>query len=528
MALFKIIRRDAPAPDVGRACAFLLEDRWDDWGKYRTQFRLIVFDEDGNRLEPGDVKIGEVDLRPAGEIAPGFRSPTLAGSFDQLDERHFSLGQGETYYETLNQCSPRLRDSVLRGLNDCALDINRFESRQGEDVMRESLLRDVAAENVRTRLHRLALGDATLTKFLFSFDMPSWDSARPPVELTFRIRPHSNPPTNVHVLIGRNGVGKSQCMRSLARAILHLDSPDEPNGVLRQLKEKSSASPWASEDPDWRFAGMVFVSFSAFDEFDIPKADTQGVKMTIVGLGMSSEGEEPERQSTKSRDDLNDDFLQSFKSCRQGLRADRLRSALLTLSNDPLFEEADVVSLLESSSVNWEEEARALYGRLSSGHAVVLLTITRLVEFVDERTLVLLDEPEGHLHPPLLSAFIRSLADLLIRRNGVAIIATHSPVVLQEVPRSCVWKLRRNGVIVNAERPDIETFGENVGILTREIFGLEVMNSGFHKLLKDAAELENLTYEEILARFDGQLGAEARAIVRALVSNRDAGGGVRL
>ena len=140
----------------------------------------------------------------------------------------------------------------------------------------------------------------------------------------------------------------------------------------------------------------------------------------------------------------------------------------------------------------------------------------------------MLDEPEGHLHPPLLSAFIRSLADLLIRRNGVAIIATHSPVVLQEVPRSCVWKLRRNGVIVNAERPDIETFGENVGILTREIFGLEVMNSGFHKLLKDAAELENLTYEEILARFDGQLGAEARAIVRARVSNRDAGGGVRL
>jgi predicted ATP-dependent endonuclease of OLD family len=51
----------------------------------------------------------------------------------------------------------------------------------------------------------------------------------------------------------------------------------------------------------------------------------------------------------------------------------------------------------------------------------VLLTITRLVETVEERTLVLLDEPEAHLHPPLLSAFVRSLSDLLINRNGVAI-----------------------------------------------------------------------------------------------------------
>lgn len=48
---------------------------------------------------------------------------------------------------------------------------------------------------------------------------------------------------------------------------------------------------------------------------------------------------------------------------------------------------------------------------------------------------MLIDEPEGHLHPPLLSAFVRALSELLVNRNGVAIIATHSPVVLQEVPR---------------------------------------------------------------------------------------------
>ncbi|MDK7046806.1 AAA family ATPase, partial [Escherichia coli] len=96
---------------------------------------------------------------------------------------------------------------------------------------------------------------------------------------------------------------------------------------------------------------------------------------------------------------------------------------------------------------------------------------------------VLIDEPESHLHPPLLSAFIRALSDLLLDRNGLSIIATHSPVVLQEVPKRCVWKINRSRLSTESRRPDIETFGENVGILTREVFGLEVVKSGFHDLL---------------------------------------------
>jgi predicted ATP-dependent endonuclease of OLD family len=88
---------------------------------------------------------------------------------------------------------------------------------------------------------------------------------------------------------------------------------------------------------------------------------------------------------------------------------------------------------------------------------------------VEERTLVLMDEPEAHLHPPLLAALIRAVSDLLINRNGVAVVATHSPVVLQEVPRSCVWKLRRHGGGAVVERPEIETFAENIGRLTHEV-----------------------------------------------------------
>jgi ATPase subunit of ABC transporter with duplicated ATPase domains len=196
----------------------------------------------------------------------------------------------------------------------------------------------------------------------------------------------------------------------------------------------------------------------------------------------------------------------------------------LVLESDPIFAEEEVASLAEAGTDDEVLRARTrdLFRELSSGHKMVLLTLTRLVESVEERTLVLMDEPESHLHPPLLSAFVRALSDLLVNRNGVAIIATHSPVVLQEVPRECVWRLRRSGDSVAAERPEIETFGENVGTLTSEVFGLEVTNSGFHRMIAEAAAGE-VTYTDVLEAFSGQVGSEARALLQALIAMHSRG-----
>ncbi len=74
----------------------------------------------------------------------------------------------------------------------------------------------------------------------------------------------------------------------------------------------------------------------------------------------------------------------------------------------------------------FDQAAKSLFSRMSSGHAVVLLSITRLVETVEEKTLVLLDEPESHLQPPLLSVFTSALSDSLVNRNGVAIVGDPS------------------------------------------------------------------------------------------------------
>ena len=106
-----------------------------------------------------------------------------------------------------------------------------------------------------------------------------------------------------------------------------------------------------------------------------------------------------------------------------------------------------------------------------------------------------------------------------MKRNGVAIISTHSPIVLQEIPKSCVWILNRNGNTISAKRPEIETFGTNIGVLTNEIFGYEVKRTGFNTLLQNAVDKYN-NYESVLQAFDYQLGDEAKSIVRIMLNQK--------
>jgi predicted ATPase len=488
---------------------FLVKINWDDWFEFETSFSLTIFDEVGERHLLGTVKIGQFGMQK------DQRSPNLPDEFDELDGNFFSLGQEDSYYEALKNFSLSLREKVLIGLKDVVTDPLLFEKALEERVTKISLLRSVTRVSVRGQFRRLVEGGARLSRYNFSYQSPiTKGSAESSITLDFEVEPESNPPTNIHVLIGRNGVGKTRILNYMTRSLVDQGASTGKFGEFT-TQEKDNGSEL--------FANLVSVTFSAFDDFEpLPeKMDkTIGIKYSYVGLKrLKSKGEDTDL-APKTPKMLSDEFVKSMRACNQGSRSIRWQRSLEMLEADPIFREAEVTSLAGDTENELDKKARKLFEKLSSGHKIVLLTITRLVETVEERTLILLDEPEAHLHPPLLSAFIRALSDFLIYRNGVAIIATHSPVVLQEVPRSCAWKLRRNGLEAVAERPEIETFGENAGVLTREVFGLEVTQSGFHRLLKIAVE-RGSSFEATKRMFNNELGAEARAILRALIMERD-------
>jgi predicted ATPase len=335
------------------------------------------------------------------------------------------------------------------------------------------------------------------------------------------VDPDSKPPTNVHVIIGRNGIGKTTLLNNMVCSVL-MEQPSSECGGKFYTKDLFKFTDVAL--PKDYFSSLVSVSFSAFDPF-VPPSDqpdrSKGLAYFYIGMKKRQDITMEPRCVAKSKEDFVNDILDSIKACfSQPLKKSRWFSAIARLESDPNFKDFGLSKLSTVVEADALHNASILVEEMSSGHSIVLLTLSKLVETVEEKTLVLMDEPESHLHPPLLAALTRALSDLLHDRNAVAIIATHSPVIVQEVPSSCVWKITRSGSQARSDRPEGETFGENVGVLTREIFGLEVAKSGFHSMLQLSVD-KGGSFDEIMTEYREQLGFEAQAILRAMIRNRD-------
>jgi hypothetical protein len=517
--LFRVVE-SASAPSNGNE-VLLVRDNWNDWFVWVTQFYVIVVTQENQRIDIGNVKIAQAGMTHQSATT----SALLPVEFPRLNAPWFSIGQTENYYEQLNELGDQYRDWYLNAIRDIARIPALLDEYANEAVLRNSLLRDIDTDRVRERFNRLATGDAVLTNFAFFFTFPQDPrTTDAPPQLNFQVTPSSNPPTNVHVVIGRNGVGKTRCFDYLSRAFLGFPARDGgPVGEIGPLTPLETISPFSGKGHG--FAGLVTVSFSPFDEYGPLVSSNSRLEVRYAYIGLIRESAEQispvgddstelAMLTIKGRPELARDFLKGIAACRGAARRRRWLRAVELLEADSLFLDANAKAVIDDTAEGWEGRTSKWFRRLSSGHSVILLTITRLVELVEEKSLVLIDEPEGHLHPPLLSAFVRALSELLINRNGVAIIATHSPVVLQEVPRSCTWVLNRTGTAARADRPEFETFGENVGVLTRVVFGLDVMQTGFHRLISEAVQQGG--YDQVIEQFGDRLGGEARSLARAL------------
>lgn len=504
---FRVLSRTQHVPNAGRNTVYLKIDHWNDYS-FVTMFYLSLHDESGNFLDLGNVKIGF-----KGQDTSQSTYSTIDPVFTSLPDNYFSLGTELDYYKKIGtELVQESRDKLLSSLRDIVFDENNLATALEETVFGTSLLRGVSLSTVKGQFKRLLAGGVPLTDFKFSYKRPQEEKIAG-IELSFHVEADSKPSTNIHALIGRNGVGKTTLL----------------NGMIKSVTDHSFENGGFYNDDEWGqahigpdyFSSLVSVSFSAFDPF-VPPAEQSnpalGTCYYYIGL---KDPTEDTGVRLKTLPALQDEFSDGIGLCMsQPGKKERWLRAIETLESDENFADMNLAALARISGERLKSTSLALIKRMSSGHAVVLITVTKLVATVEEKTLVLIDEPESHLHPPLLSAFTRALSELLHDRNGVAIIATHSPVVLQEVPKSCVWKIIRSRLALSKSRPEVQTFGENVGILTREVFGLEVVKSGFHQILEKSV-LEGGSFEGVMADYNHQLGFEAQAILRAMLLHRD-------
>lgn len=477
-------------PENTKNTILLIINNWNDFG-YVTLFHINYINSEGKINEIGTVRIAKVGQ----EIGISERVLNVGQTFEYLDKNFFSLGTEDTYYENLIKVSDEFKNFVLDSLNDLASNHQQLNRVINENVTQDSLLRDISYSTVVNQFRRIANGGARLTNYSFTFSLPEKKQ-----NIGFNVVAEQNPPTNIQTIIGSNGVGKSYLLNNMI------------NNILNPTKfHKEGYFTFKSLYENDKFSNIICISFSAFDEYDFQiKDNSSGIKYHYIGSRSLN------TKQHHSINDFADEFIESIQLILNSQKFTRWKSIVIELESDPIFRSENFIELIGKS--NFEKikgDLNQKFRRLSSGHKVILFTITKLVELLQEKSLVFFDEPETHLHPPLLSSFIRALSKLLTNRNAVCIMTTHSPIVLQEVPKSCIYKLTRMGEFSKFERPEIETFGENIGVLTNEIFGLEITEAGYYKLLKELV-FENDSYEEALNSINNKLGIEGKSILRSL------------
>lgn len=164
---------------------------------------------------------------------------------------------------------------------------------------------------------------------------------------------------------------------------------------------------------------------------------------------------------------------------------------------------------------------------LSSGQELFFRFALNLCAFLEVGTLVLLDEPENHLHPNFVTRLMALLRDLLSATGSFAVVATHSPFVVREVTRKDVSILgRASNANVSVRRPRLQTLGANVAAVSAYVFGDETVPT-LTRLTVDAmnrGEIPDPDDENFLAELAEDLSNEAISHVRAsLYKLRSAG-----
>lgn len=499
----------------------LTQDSWNDFGYY-TLFHVAYKENPiATPFTIGLVKIASEEMSRA-SFGRHSSSTTLPDEFERLPSSYYSLGQSDEYYENLITLEKRLgkplRGAFLASLRDVAYSPTILDKVKDLHPFITSLTRSIPLATVKNQYYRIAHGGARLTDYHFSY-IPSFASNRDTEKIDFSVTAESTPSSNVYAIIGRNGAGKTSFLKDFAADALEIDSDS--------LIENSLEAPGSPHAPKQEqtplFSNVIFIGFSAFDSFPITAKEFNRENIReedYYFIGIQSLYKACGEYSATQAVAPHEAISSLFKSSLMSIVFSPSKLELWKRATEPLAYDPTSPIVLIRDSINHGDTPTACedFSHMSSGHKIALLTISALVDHVVEKSLAIIDEPETHLHPPLLSALISSLSIVLTHSNGIALIATHSPVVLQEIPSACAWRLERIGGRSLLKPLDLETYGTDINTLMRDIFGFEIDKTGFHKTIRQVVAESMGDRERAKSKITSGLGSEGRLLLHALTT----------
>lgn len=494
MKIIHLSSRWEPQNGAYKNAIVLYDDNWNDYS-YRTTFHMVYCDAHGNVIQIGYVKIYCYDIDE--ERTNDYGRPVaneIPNSIDSLDQDRFcSLGQDLNYYRNLENHLPEDYKDILFRLCDLAFDKSLQERFLVERGVRVSLLRESSAEKAL----REAFLDQDIIEieteyqdmsFNYTTTLPYSDSES---VFHFNFRQSKSLPYRINILIGKNGTGKTEILASLANSLSGISSSADDR--IRMFGEKRPS-----------FDRVISISFSAFDKFRKRKTSDHFdyESISYIYCGIQSE------KGTLSLNDLHRNLHSSLQKIKEKGRINSWKKVMSELI------EEEHIKLIEKIANDPNSDIH-----LSSGQHILICLITEALANIENESIILFDEPELHLHPNAIANTMRMFYTLLEEFNSYAIMATHSPLIIQETPSRYIQALTRmdNELIIRV--PDIECFGENISTITDDIFDVNSTESCYKTVLKQLSE--QFSIEEIIELFEDKLSLNAMIFLKTCCQEND-------
>ncbi len=463
---------------------------WNDYGLY-TKFVLFHYEnEQNNPTQIGRLKIMSSKNNDVIEVIPD--------EFEVLDDSFCSIGETFDYYYYIRDQMGKDYQSTLYAIKDAAIFPQIQDIFEDDRVFQTSLMRNDETERVlrevRYRIREYDMSD--LYSFEYTFEPPF---SKTPLTLDFNFKNDDLEANRIYALIGENGTGKTQLISSI------------PNSISKNKDEL-----FHPRIPI--FSKIIAVSYSIFDKFQIPK---KTASFNYIYSGLRNEKGEP--YSDKG---LILRFHNSWKTIQKKGRINKWRNALLNFMDEELIK-TFILPLEEqetpgnSYKVNIAGFSK-VRGILSSGQNILLYIVTEIVANLRLDSLILFDEPETHLHPKAISRLVNTIYQLVNDFKSYCIIATHSPLIVRELLSKNVYIIERVDDTMGSRKSNVESFGQNLSVLTDEVFGNKSIEKQYKRILSKYVQA-GLSYESVLDKLESEdlpLSLGATVYLKSLYLNR--------
>jgi predicted ATPase len=348
----------------------------------------------------------------------------------------------------------------------------------------------------------------------------------------------------IALLIGKNGVGKSRALRSLLMALHQKKDERTQTATLTPRPEVSRILAFSTATSEGALpqrlngrSGIAYRYFSLMPNLRL-ESKSRELLMGIIDILNARNMTNGQSRSSLLASACEELFNINDIAFRVGGASAKRNIENITIGELLNYAEQDRISLLRDVDF----KARVSIVRdgtlrsLSSGEATFLLFTVHAIAHLDSSSMVLIDEPENHMHPNLISTFMIVLEKLLDMTKSIAIIATHSPFLVRELQRTQVHILQSSASrmqlfddesseqtekpFITVANPRLQTLGSSVDSISNYVFGDGNSDKLYQRILSTShfRGKKNKDLITLLSKYKDELSPEALTFVRNKVA----------